>query len=181
MALETNASQVAGCTVEAVATHDPASFDLITIAVALEVRDDAVVRSDGHPDQAGGSIYLATVLMEIAGEDGLGYLLGEADIEAVDAAATSEVDGPEKLAAGMDFDQALPAPGREELFGQPQGLEDLQGAGVNDGCSIPVEGRRLGFDQVAGHSSALEFGGEEEAGWAGSDYQDGGLAYALTH
>jgi hypothetical protein len=140
MALETNASQVAGCTVEAVATHDPASFDLITIAVALEVRDDAVVRSDGHPDQAGGSIYLATVLMEIAGEDGLGYLLGEADIEAVDAAATSEVDGPEKLAAGMDFDQALPAPGREELFGQPQGLEDLQGAGVNDGCSIPVRG-----------------------------------------
>src|SRR5271170_2572894 len=119
--------------------------------------------------------------MEIAGEDGLGYLLGEADIEAVDAAAISEVDGPEKLAAGMNFDRALPASSSEEFFDQPQGLEDLQGAGVNDGCSIPVEWRRLGFDHVAGHSSALELGGEEQSGWAGSDYQDGGLAYDSIH
>jgi hypothetical protein len=120
-------------------------------------------------------------LMEIAGEDGFCYFLREADIEAVDAAAISEVDHPEKLAPGMDFDHALPAAGSEELFDQPQGLEDLQGAGVNDGCSIPVERRRLRFDHVAGHSSAVELGGEEQSGWAGSDYQDGGLACVSTH
>ena len=116
MALKTYASEVAGCTVEAVAAHDPAGFDLIAIALALDVRKDVVVWSDGHPDQAGGAIYLAAVLLEIAGEDGLRYLLGEADIEAVDAAAISEVDGPETLAAGMDFDHTLPAAGSEELF-----------------------------------------------------------------
>jgi hypothetical protein len=81
----------------------------------------------------------------------------------------------------MDFDHALPASGGKELFDQPHGLEDLQGAGMNDGGSIPVERRRLGFDYVAGHSSALELGGEEQSGWAGSDYQDGGLAYVSIH
>jgi hypothetical protein len=67
----------------------------------LDVRQDAVAGIDGQPDQAGGSMDLATVLMERAGEDGLCGLLGEADIEAVDAAATSEVDGPEEFAVGM--------------------------------------------------------------------------------
>ncbi len=139
-------------------------------------------RSDGQPYQTGGSIYLATVLMEIAGEDGLCDLLGEPDIEAVDAAATSEVDGPEELAAGMDFDRALSASGSEELFDQPQGLEDLQGARVNDGGSIPVERRRLGIDHVAGHASAAQVGGEEQAGGAGSDDEHRGLmACVLTH
>src|SRR5580700_8746223 len=77
---KTNATQVAGCTVETVATHDPTSLYLVAIAVALDVRHDEVVRIDGQPDQAGGSIDLATVLLEIAGEDGLCGLLGEADI-----------------------------------------------------------------------------------------------------
>jgi hypothetical protein len=81
----------------------------------------------------------------------------------------------------MNFDHALPASGSEELFGQPQGLEDLQRAGVNDGCSIPVERRSLGFDHVAGHPSALELGSKEQSGWAGSDYQDGDLAYISAH
>src|SRR5580704_6940530 len=67
---KTNATQVAGCTVEAVATHDPTSLYLVAIAVALDVRYNAVIRIDGQPDQARGSMYVATVLMEIAGEDG---------------------------------------------------------------------------------------------------------------
>lgn len=124
---------------------------------------------------------MATVLMEIAGEDGLCGLLGEADIEAVDAAATSEVDGSEKLAIGMDFDRALPASGSEELFDQAQGLEDLQGSRVNDSSSIPVERRRLGIDDVAGHASAAQIGGEEQAGWAGSDDEHYGLMAWTVH
>jgi hypothetical protein len=131
--------------------------------------------ADGQPYQTGRSMYLATVLMEIGDEDGLCGLLGEADVEAVDAAAIREVDGPEKLAVGMDFDRALPASGSEELFDQAQGLEDLQGAGMNDGRSIPVERRRLSIDQVAGHASAAQVGGEEQAGWAGSDDEHCGL------
>jgi hypothetical protein len=127
-------------------------------------------------------MYLATVLMEITSEDGLCNFLGEANIEAVDAAAISEVDGPEKLAAGMDFDRALSASGSEELIDQPQGLEDLQGARVNDGRSVPVERRRLGIDYVAGHSSAAQLGGEQQAGGAGSDDEHFGLmACALIH
>src|SRR5580658_3432951 len=97
--LKTNAGEVAGCTVEAITTHDPASFDSVAITVAFDIREDVVVRSDGEPDQAGGSIHFATVLMEEAGEDGFGGLFGEADIEAVDAAAISEVDRPKKFAA----------------------------------------------------------------------------------
>ena len=108
-------------------------------------------------------------------------LLGEADIETVDAAATSEVDGSEELAAGMDFDRALPASGSEELFDQPQGLEDLQGARVNDGGSIPVERHRLGIDHVAGHASAARVGGEEQAGRAGSDDEHYGLMAWAVH
>ena len=75
----------------------------------------------------------------------------------------------------MDFDHALPASGSEEFFDQPQGLEDLQGARMNDGRSIPVERRRLGIDHVAGHASAAQVGGEEQAGWAGSDDEHCGL------
>jgi hypothetical protein len=127
-------------------------------------------------------MYLATVLVKIAGEDGLCYLLGETDIEAIDAATISEIDGPEKLAAGMNFDGALPASGREELIDQSQGLEDLQGTRMNDGRSIPVERRRLSIDQVAGHSSAAQVGGEEQTGWAGSNDEHHGLmACLLTH
>jgi hypothetical protein len=92
-----------GRTVEAVATYYPAGLYLVAIAVGFDVRHDVVVRIDGQSDQAGGSIYLATVLMEIAGEDGLCGLLREADIEAVNAAATSQVYRPKELAVGMKF------------------------------------------------------------------------------
>src|SRR5271156_4473492 len=71
VALKANAGEVAGCTVEAIATHYPAGLDLVAVAVALDVREDVVVRSEGQPDQAGGSMHLAAVLMEIAGEDRL--------------------------------------------------------------------------------------------------------------
>jgi hypothetical protein len=181
VALKGNASQVAGSTVEAVATHYPAGLDLVAIAIPFDIRDDAVVRSDGEPYQAGGMMYVATVLMQVAGEDGLCDLLGEADVEAVDAAAVSEVDGPEELAIGMDFDHALPASSSEELFDQPQGFEDLQGARVNDGCSIPVEGRGLGIDHVAGHASAAQVGGEEQTGWAGAYDEHYGLMSWPVH
>src|ERR1700677_1624084 len=74
--LKANAGEIAGCTVEAITTHDPASFDLVAIAVTLDIRENVVVRADGEPDQAGRSIHLATVLMEMAGEDRLGGLFG---------------------------------------------------------------------------------------------------------
>jgi hypothetical protein len=131
---------------------------------------------------AGPAGYLATVLMEIAGEDGFCDFLRKADIEAVDAAAASEVDGPKELAAEMDFDHALPASGSEKFFDQAQGLEDLQGARVNEGRSIPMERRGLGIDQVTGHATAAQVGGEEQAGWAGSNDEHHGLTVCLlTH
>ena len=154
VALKANAGEGAGCTVEAVATHYPAGLDLVAIAVALDVREHVIVSGDGQPGQAGGSIYLATVLLEIAAKNGLCGLFGEPDIEAVDAAATSQVDRAQKFAAGMDFDHALPASRSEKFFHQPHGLEDLQGARVNDRRSIPVERRRLRIDHLAGDSSA---------------------------
>ena len=42
VALKTNADQVAGYTVEAVAAHHPAGLDLVAAPVALDVRQDAV-------------------------------------------------------------------------------------------------------------------------------------------
>jgi hypothetical protein len=68
------------------------------------------------------------------------------------------------VAAGMDSHHALPASGNEKFFDPAQGLEDLQGARVNDRRSIPVERRGLGVDHVTGHPSAAEVGGEEQAG-----------------
>src|SRR5271156_6014543 len=65
VALKTNASQVAGCAVEAVAAHYPAGFYLVAAPVALDFRQDTAVRIHCQPNQPGGSIYLATVLMEI--------------------------------------------------------------------------------------------------------------------
>jgi hypothetical protein len=167
--------------VEAVATHYPAGLDLVAIAVALDLHQDAVFRSDAQPDQAGGAMYLAAVLMETAGEDGFCDFLREADIEAVDAAAVSEIDGPQKLAARMDFDRALPASGSEELFDQSQGLEYLQGAWVNDSRPIPVERRGLGVDHVARYASAAQVRGEEQAGWTGSDNEHDGLMAWQAH
>ncbi len=172
---KTNATEVAGCTVEAIATDDPTSLYLVAIAVALDVRHDAVARIDGQPDQAGGSIDLATVLMEIAGEDGLCGLLREADIEAVNAAATSQVYRPKEFAVGVNLDHPLPASGSEKFFDQPHGLEYLQGARVNDGRSIPMERRGLRIDHVAWDPSAVELAGEKQAGGARSDHQHCGL------
>jgi hypothetical protein len=116
VALKTDATQCAGCTVEAVATHYPTRLHLVGMAVALDVRHDAVVRIDGQSDQAGGSIDLATVLMERAGEDGLRGLLGDADIEAVNAATTSQIYGPEEFAVGMNLNEPLSASGSEKFF-----------------------------------------------------------------
>jgi hypothetical protein len=155
VAFKTDATQFASCTVEAVATHYPTSLYLVGIAIALDVRDDTIVRSDGEPDQAGGSIDLATVLMERTGEDGLCGLLGEADVEGVNATATSQVYGPEELAVGMKLDHPLSASGSEKFFDQSDGLEYLQGTRVNNGRSIPVEGRGLGIDQLAWNSSSV--------------------------
>jgi hypothetical protein len=155
VAFKTDATQFASCTVEAVATHYPTSLYLVGIAIVLDVRHDAVVRIDGQPDQAGGSIDLATVLMERAGEDGLCGLLGEADIERVNAAAASQVYGPEELSAGMKLDHPLSASGIEKFFDQSHGFEYLQGTRVNDGRSIPVEGRGLGIDQLAWDPSSV--------------------------
>ena len=161
MALKANAGEGAGCTVEAVATDYPAGLDLVAVAVALDVRDRVIVCRDGQPGQAGGSIYLTTLLLEMAAENGLCGLFREPDIEAVDAAATSQVDRAEELAAGVDFDHALPASGSEKSFHQPHGLEDLQGSRVNDRRSIPVERCRLRIDHLAGDSSAAQLGREE--------------------
>src|ERR1700691_4234087 len=146
MALKANAGEVAGCAVEAVATHYPAGLDLVAIAVALDVREDVIVRGDGQPGQAGGSTYLTTVLLEVAAKNVLCGLFGDPDIEAVDAAATTQVDRAQKLAAGVDFDHALPASGNEKFVDQPHRLEDLQGARVDHGRSIPVERRSLRID-----------------------------------
>ena len=58
--------------------------------------------------------------MEIAGEDGLGDLLREADIEAVDAAATGEVHRPEQLAAGINFDTRCLHPASRNFSTNPR-------------------------------------------------------------
>ena len=182
MAFKANAGEFADCTVQAIATHYPAGLHLVALTIALDIRENAIAGSDGQPGQAGGSMHQPTVLLEVAREDGLCDLFGEADIEAVDAAAAGEIDRPEELAAGMDFDDALPASGSEKLFHQAQSLEDLQRARMNDGRSIPVERRRLGIDQVTGHSSAAQLGGEEQPGGAGSNDEHNGLtACLLTH
>jgi hypothetical protein len=118
---------------------------------------------------------LAAVLMERAGEDGLGGFLGEADIEAVNAAAAGQVYGPEELAVGMKLDHPLPASGGEKFFHQSHGLEYLQGTWMNDGRSIPVVRSGLGVDELARDPSAIELGGEEETGRARSDNQHCGL------
>ena len=70
----------------------------------------ATTRSSGvmvSPTRREDRCDLATVLMERAGEDGLCGLLGDTDIEAVNAAATSQVYGPEELAAGMNLDDTV--------------------------------------------------------------------------
>lgn len=125
---------------------------------------------------------LTTASMERIGEDGLCDLLGEADIEGVNAAAASQVYSPEELAVGMKFDHPLPASGGEKFLDQSRGFEYLQGTRVNDSRSIPVERRRLGIDQLAWDPSAVKLAGEEEAGGARSDNQHRGLtACVWTH
>ena len=119
--------------------------------------------------------------MEVAGEDGLRDLLGEADIEPIDAAATSEVYRPKQFAVGMKLDDPLSASGSEKLFGQSQRLEYLQRTRVNDGRSIPVERPRLGIDQMTWHPSAAQLGSEQQAGWARADYQHCGFLDWLAH
>jgi hypothetical protein len=119
--------------------------------------------------------------MKVLGEDGLCGLFGEPDIEAVDAAATSQVDHAQKLAAGMDFDYPLPASGNEKSFHQLHRLEDLQGARVDHGRSIPVERRSLRIDHLTGNSSAAQLGGKEQAGRAGSDDEHFGLMAWAVH
>jgi hypothetical protein len=54
--------------------------------------------------------------MERAGEDGLCGLLGDADIEAVNAATTSQIYGPEEFAVGMNLNEPLSASGSEKFF-----------------------------------------------------------------
>ena len=82
----------------------------------------------------------------------------------------------------MNFNHPLSASGSEKFFDQPHGLEYLQGARMNDGRSIPVERRVLGIDQLAWDPSAVELGGEEQAGWARSDHQHHGLTgFVWTH
>jgi hypothetical protein len=116
VALKTDASELAGYAVQAIAADYPTGRYLVAIAVALDVRDNAIPWSDGQPDEAGGSMDLASVLMERTGQDGLCGLLRKADIEGVNAAAASQVYGPEEFTVRTNLDHPLSAPGSEKLL-----------------------------------------------------------------
>jgi hypothetical protein len=68
----------------------------------------------------------------------------------------------------VDSDDSLPAAGVEELFDESEGLEYFERAWT-DGCAVPVERARKGIDEMAWHSAAPKFGGEEQTGRPGTD------------
>ena len=114
-----------------------------------------------QPDQSSGSVHLAALFVEIAGEDGLGDFFGYAEIEAVDASAGCEVNRSKLLAAGVNLDDSLSAADVEEFFDQAQRFEDLQRAWMDYSRSVPVVRAGAGINQMARDVAALKFGGEE--------------------
>ena len=126
-----------------------------------------------QPDQPGRSDHLAAVLVEIVGENGLGDLLGQAEIKSVDASAGRQIHRPEHLASGVDLDSSLSAPGVEETIDESQRLEDLERAGMHYCRPVPMERRWSGIDQMTWDTAAMKLRSEEQPRWPGTDHERG--------
>src|SRR5205823_5469170 len=101
---------------------------------------------------------------EVIGENGLGDLLGNAEIEPVNASAVRKIHRSEHIPAGVNLDASLSTAGVEKSSGESQRFEDLERAGMHHRCAVPVERRGLRIDQMACHTASLKLCGQEQSG-----------------
>jgi hypothetical protein len=111
--------------------------------------------------------------MEIVGENGLGDLFGQTEIEPIDAAAGREIYNPEHPASGVDPDRSLSAPGVKEPINESQRLEDFKRTGMYHRGAIPVERRGSVIDQVTWYTAPLKLRSEQQAGRPSTHYEHG--------
>jgi hypothetical protein len=105
-------------------------------------------------------------------EDALRVALREAQLGgegAIDALEAKAGDGPPLVEEG---DLPHHQPGREELPGQAEGVEQFEGAGMDLGRPGDRRRPRRLVDDPAGHAIAGEAEGQREPHGAGADDED---------
>lgn len=137
-----------------------AGLDLVAVAVALDLGQDAVGMGR-EPDQPRRSVHLAALFVEVVGQDGLGDLLGHAEIEPVATSAVREVERSEHLASGVDLRASLWRPSLEEPFDESQRLEDLERARMHHRRPVPMKRPRPRIDQLARHTAPIKLRSQE--------------------
>jgi hypothetical protein len=159
--------------VDAVTANYPLELHCVARAIALDLCQDRFGLLY-EANQARRAVHLASVLVEVAGEDGFRDFLGYTKIETVDTAAGSEFQGAKRFAVCMNFDDSLSAAGVQEVVGKAHRLEYLERTGFDDCRAIPVEGRRLRVDQMTRDTAPLKLASEKQSGRSGTDHQHHG-------
>ena len=165
-------SRVVLCSPSQPTTHsaETSSVD----AVAFDRRDEAaLVRL--QLDETGRADDLAALPVEVVGQDRLGHLLRDADVEAVAAAADREVDLAEHAARGVEPREPLLDARGEERLEEAERLEDLEGARMHDRRPVPVQRRGMCVDEAARDAAAVELRRQEQPGRACADHENGHL------
>ena len=158
-----------------IAADHPPGRDLLRCAVALDRREKAVFVVL-QLDETGRANDLAALPLEVLGQNRLGHLLRDADVEPVATAANREVDLAEHAARRVESGHALLDARGEQRLEEPQGLEDLERARMHDRRPVPVQRRRMGVDDAALDPAATKLRRQEQPGRACAHHENGHIS-----
>jgi hypothetical protein len=179
MAFHADAALFTRGAVDAIAANHPLEFHLAGRTIALDLCQDAF-RFECEANQTRRAVYLASVVVQIAGEDGFCDLLGYSKIETVDTAAGNEFESAKSFAVRVNLDRSLSAAGVQELAGEAHRFEYLERTGFDDGRAIPMERCGMSVDQMTRDAAPLKLAGEKQSGGSGADHKHrGGVAFAV--
>ena len=172
MARQLDAAELARRAVVAVAADDPLDCDLLRRRSAVLDAGDDAVRPFLQSDQARRAQHLAALPVQVVGQDRLGHLFRDADVESVAAAAFREVDLAEYFAGGVQPRDLLLGAACEERRHDAERLEDLERARVHDRRAVPVHRLAMRVDQTARDAAAVQLRGQQQPRRARADHEN---------
>ena len=172
VARQCDAAQLAGGAMEAVAPDYPVGRDLLRPTVTCDRRGEVALIGP-QVDETGRAHDLAALPVEVVGQNLLGHLFRDADVEPVPAAAARQVDLAEHTSPGVEPCYPLLDAGRQERLEEAERLEDLERARMHDRRSVPVERAGMSVDEATRDVAAVELRREEQPGRACANHENG--------